>query len=300
MNLDDTVPYDDDGYVLVRKRGAVGEVIFNRPDRLNAVTPRTGPAIRRAFTDLSADDDLKVIVFRGVGRAFSTGMEVGALGTQYFGEDEEIHGRPTQRRRLGHDERHSLDSVSILHSTKVVIAEGRGYILGIALDWFIDADICICEEGTVLGYPPARMIAATGNTLYWMLRMGPALHAEMCLMGRFIKAEEAFERGLINRVVPADKLDETVNAAVDAVCNLPADGLAIGKYNRKVAWEILGVRASQMQTAMAHALQVQQKVAKDEWHLVKEREIHGVKGAYRRRDERFKEALNRYWPEKAL
>jgi enoyl-CoA hydratase len=297
MNLDDTVQYDDDGYVLVRKTGQIGEVIFNRPEKLNAINPRTGPAIRRAFTDLSADDDLKVIIFRGMGRAFSTGMEVGALGTQYFQEGEE-HNRPTQRRRLGHDERHSLDSVSILHNTKVVIAEGKGYVLGICLDWFLDADICICEEGTVLGYPPARMIAATGNTLYWMLRMGPALHAEMCLMGRFIKAEEALERGLINRVVPADKLEETVMAAAEAVCCLPADGLAIGKFNRKVAWEILGVRASQLQTAMAHVLQVQQRVDKDEWHLVKEREIHGVKGAFQRRDQRFKDALKRFWPER--
>ena len=298
MNLDDTVAYDEEGFVLVRKRGPIGEVIFNRPERLNAVTPHTGMAINRAFSELSADDSLKVILFRGVGRAFSTGMEVGQLGTQYFNEGEEAR-KPTQRRRLGHDERHSLDSVAILHSTKVVIAEGKGYILGVGLDWFLDADICICEEGTVLGSPPARMIAATGNTLYWMLRMGPALHAEMCLMGRFIRAEEALERGLINRVVPADKLEETVMAAAEAVCNLPADGLAIGKFNRKVAWEILGVRASQMQTAMAHALQVQQKTEADDWHLVKEREQHGVKGAFRRRDERFKDALTRYWPEKA-
>ena len=298
MNLDGAVPYDPDGYLMVRKNGPIAEVIFNRPDRLNATTPHTGKAVRRAFDDLSEDDSVKVVIFRGVGRAFTTGMEVGLLGTQYFQEGEE-RKKPTQRRRLGHDERHTLDSVAILHSSKVVIAEGKGYILGIGLDWFLAADICICSEETVLGHPPARMIAATGNTLYWMLRMGPALHAEMTLMGRYIKAPEAFERGLINRVVPADKLEDTVMAAAEAVCNLPADGLAIGKFSRKVAWEILGVRASQMQTSMAHALQVQQKIDPDEWHLVREREQHGIKGAYQRRDARFKETLARYWPEKA-
>lgn len=298
MDLDGAVPYDDDGSLLVRRKGPVGEVIFNRPDRLNATTPHTGKSVRRAFDDLSEDDDIKVIILRGVGRSFSTGFEVGQLGTQYFQEGEEQR-RPTQRRRLGHDERHSLDGVSILHSSKVVIAEGKGHVLGIALDWFLAADICICAEGTVLGHPPARMIAATGNTLFWMLRMGPALHAEMTLMGRYIKADEALERGLINRVVPIEKLEETVSAAAEAVCNLPADGLAIGKFSRKVAWEILGVRASQMQTSMAHVLQVQQKIGGDEWHLVREREQHGIKGAYKRRDARFQEALQRYWPEKA-
>jgi enoyl-CoA hydratase len=298
MDLEDAVPYDEEKTLYVRRRGAIGEVIFNRPEVLNAVTPATGKVVRKAFTDLSEDDDLKVIIFRGMGRSFSTGMEVSRLGTQYFQEGEE-QTKPTQRRRLGHDDRHTLDSVSILHSSKVVISEGKGHIMGISMDWFLDADITICSEGTVFGYPPSRMIAATGNTLYWMLRMGAPLHAEMTLMGRYIKAEEAFERGLINRVVPADKLEETVTAAADAVCCIPADGLAIGKFNRRVAWEILGVRASQLQTAMAHALQVQQRIDKDDWHLVRERDQHGSKGAFQRRDARFKDALARYWPEKA-
>jgi enoyl-CoA hydratase/carnithine racemase len=288
--------YDEDGFVLVRRNGAVGEVILNRPDKLNATTPTTGDAISRAFKDLSADDNLKVIILRGVGRAFSTGGDVGWLGSQFRKEGEQPHQKPTQRRRLNHDELRSQDSMSILHSSKVVIAEGKGYVLGVALDWFLAADILICAEGTVLGHPPARMIAASGSTLYWMLRLGPALHAEMCLMGRYIRAEEAERRGLVNRVVPAEELEATVTAAAEAISNMPADGLAIGKYSRKVAWEILGVRASQMQSAMAHVLQVQQRIGSDEWHIVREREQYGVKGAFQRRDARFKDALKRFNP----
>lgn len=295
--FDSEQSYDERDHVIVRKKGPIAWVIFNNPDRLNATELDTGLAIRRAFDDISEDDAIKVVIFRGEGRAFCSGGNVGWLGTQYFQEGQEGQRKPSQRRRLGHDERHSRDSDAILQCTKVVIAEGKGYVLGVGLDWFLAADILICSEGTVLGHPPARMIAATGNTLYWMLRMGPALHAEMTLMGRYIKAEEAHTRGLVNRVVPLDQLEDTVMAAAEAVCNLPADGLAIGKFNRKVAYEMLGVRASQLQTAMSHSLQVQQRLEPGEWHLVKEREKHGVKGAFKRREERFRGALQRFNPD---
>lgn len=288
--------YDERGYVLLRKRGPIAWVVLNNPDRLNATELDTAIAVKRAFDDVSEDDNIKAVIFRGEGRAFCSGGNVGWLGAQYFQEGQE-KARPSQRRRLGHDERHARDSDAILQCSKVVIAEGKGYILGVGLDWFLCADILICSEGTVLGHPPARMIAATGNTLYWMLRMGPALHAEMTLMGRYIKAEEALARGLVNRVVPLEDLEATVEAAAEAVCNLPADGLAIGKFNRKVAYEMLGVRASQLQTAMSHALQVQQRLEPGEWHLVKEREKYGVKGAFQRREERFRGALQRFNPD---
>lgn len=293
-------PYDEDGHVLVRKQGAIAQVVLNRPDRLNAFTMHTEDAVRRAFLDLSEDDAIKVVIFRGVGRAFSTGGDVAWLGEQYFSgnsEDGAPRRRPSQRRRLNRDQQSGRTFEAILNCNKVVIAEGKGYVLGVALDWFLAADILVCSEGTVLGHPPARMIGATGgSTAYWMLRMGPAMHAEVCLMGRYIQAEEAQSRGLVNRVVAPENLEDTVMAAAEAVCLLPADGLAIGKYNRRVAYDLLGVHTSHLQGMMGHAMQVQQRMEPGEWHLVKEREQHGVKGAFRRRDERFKEIFLRFNP----
>jgi len=295
------LPYDDNGHVLVRKVGCVGEVILNRPERMNALLMGMGEAVHRAFDDLSRDENLKCVVFRGVGRAFSTGGDVAWLGNQYSSDEDAAAAkegkkvRTSQRRRLQHDEHGHKVFEAISECNKVVIVAAQGYVLGVALDWFMAADIAICQEGTQLGYPPARMIGATGmSALHWMLRMGPTLHAEMCLLGRYIDAQEACDRGLINRVAPADRFEDTVAAATEMIASMPADGLAIGKYNRKVAFEILGVRASLLQSAMAHAMQVQQKMEPGEWNIVRERELYGVKGAYQRRDERFKEASRRF------
>jgi enoyl-CoA hydratase/carnithine racemase len=186
---------------------------------------------------------------------------------------------------------------AISHSNKVVIAEGKGYIVGVALELFLCADILICAEGTRMFYPPARMAGVSNDTLFWILRMGPTLSAEMTFMGRTITAEEALERDMINRVVPLDQLEATVRAAADAVCCIPADGLAIAKYNRKAAFEILGRGADKFNSVLGHAMQMTIKLEEGEWNLNKERQEYGTKEAWRRRDARFEEALNRYKPE---
>ena len=297
IDISDAVAYDNDGYVLVKREGPLAQVILNRPEKLNALLGGMGPAVRRAFLELDEDDDVKVILFRGMGRAFSTGGDMSWIGNQYGDPTGEDTRRPSQRRRLGRDDRGYRVFESILHSSKCVIAEGKGYVLGVSLDWFLGADIIICSEETVIGYPPSRMISASGvSTLYWMMRMGAALHAEITMMGRYIYAQEAYDRGLINRVVPLDQLDDTIAGAIDAVMAVPTDGLAISKFNKRVAYDILGVRSSQMQSAMGHAMQVQQRMEKDDWNLIKERQKGGHRGAISSRDARFKDALQRYNP----
>jgi enoyl-CoA hydratase len=289
--------------VIVRSNGPIGEVIFNRPGDLNAFAPyeagelsETIVKVREGFERLGQDESVKVILFRGMGRAFSTGGNVATLGRMYESPSNGApRKRPSQRRYLRVDEEVGRTWEAIAESPKVVIAEGKGYVLGVALDWFVAADLIVCSEDTVLGYPPARMIACSGmSTLFWLLRMGPALHAEIALMGRYVGAEEARQRGLVNRVVPLDQLEDTVQAAADAVCCIAADGLHIGKLNRRIAFNILGVRSSLLQSHMGHSMQVQQRLDDEEFNMFRTRADVGAKEAWRERDKRFKEAMARY------
>jgi enoyl-CoA hydratase/carnithine racemase len=301
-----TDPKPADGAVVVRRDGPIGEVLFNRPDQLNAFAPyeagdlsETVVRVREGFEELGQDESIKVILFRGVGSAFSTGGNVATLGTMYESPpDDGPRKRPPQRRYLRVDEEVGKTWEAIAESPKVVIAEGKGYVLGVALDWFVAADLLVCSEETILGYPPARMIACSGmSTAFSLLRMGPALHAEIALMGRYLSAGEAKDRGLVNRVVPLDRLDETVQAAADAVCCIAADGLHIGKLNRRVAFNILGARSSLLQSHMGHSMQVQQRLDENEFNMFRTRANLGAKEAWRERDERFKAALERFAPE---
>lgn len=287
----------DGDYVRVSKNGPVAEVLLNRPERLNAWLTGHQQEVKDAFDELSDDDDLKVVVFRGAGRAFSTGYDVGELGTQYWEPGEDTKRRPSQRRRLRVDAAGRDVLRSIFNCRKVVIGEGKGYVLGGAFEFFLGCDILICAEGTVIGSPPARMVASAGmSTSFSLLRLGHALYSEMMLLGRFISAEEAYERGLVNRVVPLEQLEDTVQAAVDLACLIPADGIAINKLQSRLAYNALGFEATMAASNMSHTLQVQQVLGENDWNLFTERRDYGAKEAYRRRDQRFTDAIERFNP----
>jgi enoyl-CoA hydratase len=288
-------------HIRVSIEAPVAEVAFNRPEKKNAfVSYHTFGPIRDVFEALGEMDDIKVIIFRGVGDNFSTGGDVSTIGHMYFDngvppQAGEGPRRITQRRHLRIDEAIFKAWEAVAHSQKVVIAEGKGHVLGLALDLFLAADIVICSDDTVLGYPPGRMIGYSGvNPLFWMVKMGPALHAEMTMMGRYVSASEALDRGLINRVVSRAQLEDTVTAASQAVCAVPADALAISKLNRRIAYEALGARASGLHSIIAHSMGVQLRPDEGEWSLMKARNQLGAKGAWQERDLRFDDALAAY------
>jgi len=281
-------------YAIAEKEGPKGYVILNRPERLNAFGVGEQDQVRAAFEELDADDRIKVIIFRGKGRSFSTGHDVRDLGTQYGRAVPD--GKPTQRSRLRSDLNSRYNKEAVFQSSKVVIGEGKGYVLGGALLYYLNSDIMIAAEGTVFGSPPARMIG-TGGGIFTMLKLGIAVSNEMQFLGRYFRAEELMERGVLNRVVPLDRLEATCEAAADLVCGIPADGLAIGKLANRIAWNMLGAEASGLVGSMSHALQVQQKLGDDEWNLFSDRKDKGAKGAWQNRDSRWAELMGRYAPD---
>lgn len=294
MTSTESTSDDREPYALVEKNGPKGYVLLNRPERLNAFGVGEQDQVRAAFEQLDADDQVKVIIFRGKGRSFSTGHDVRDLGTQYGKAVPD--GKPTQRSRLRSDLESRTNKDAVLQSSKVVIAEGKGYVLGGALLYYLNADIMIAAEGTVFGSPPARMIG-TGGGIFAMLKLGIPVSNEMQFLGRYFRAEELLARGVLNRVVPLEQLEETTEAAADMVCGIPADGLAVGKLANRIAWDMLGAGASGLVNVMSHALQVQQKLGEDEWNLFRDRKEKGAKGAWQNRDTRWAELMRRYDPD---
>ena len=290
---------DDSQYVKVVKDAPVAQVVLNRPERLNAWLTGQELEIARAFEQLNGKEheDVKVIVFRGEGRSFSSGYDLTELGTQYWEPGEDAKTRPSQRRRLHVDAEGRNVLRAVFQSRKAVIGELKGYVLGGAFEFVLGCDILIAAEDTVIGSPPARMVAAAGmSSAFSILRLGPALYAEMMLLGRFISAQEGYERGLVNRVVPLDQLEETTQAAADLAALIPADGIAIHKLQSRLAYNTLGFESTLAASNMSHTLQVQQRLGEHDWNLFTERRDHGAKEAYRRRDQRFRDAIRRFNP----
>ena len=151
----------------------VAQVVLNRPERLNAWLTGQELEIATAFEALNEKqhEDVKVVIFRGEGRSFSSGYDVNELGTQYWESGEDTKSRPSQRRRLLVDAEGRNVLRAIFQSRKVVIGELKGYVLGGAFEFVLGCDILIAAEGTIIGSPPARMVAAAG---YEQLLQHPA------------------------------------------------------------------------------------------------------------------------------
>ncbi len=288
-----------DAYCEYAKEGKVARVTLNRPETLNSV--QVYPSLYQPRPDLSypacnhwidawmvaeEDEEISVIILRGAGRAFCAGAYVGpgGLGEQY--------GRqPTQRHRLQLD-RWTPDYERIFfYSSKATIAQVHGYAVGAGFRFALWCDLVIAAEGTGFHYVEPRMLGAYyPNYQYFILRMGtPSLANQIMLTGRWLSAEELYARGVIDAVVPLDKLEDEVERWSRAICQISKDSIAIGKRALHMGYDGLGVAQGWTQGYVMHTLGVQQRLDEGDYNIFRERKAGGSKGVITGREKRFQE-----------
>ena len=280
--------------VLHETRGNVAYITLNRPDRLNALTDEMLDSVLAGVRRAEDDDDVKVVVIKGNGRCFSSGWDLNEIGRMYGIKDIESgekSRRPPQRNGLMLDRRRSEKYAALLLSTKTLIAQVHGYCYGAAWMLGMVCDFVIASDDAVFAHNEQRLGAS--GTMWTLplsiLHCGPKKARELHLTGRDFGAEEAERLNLINRVVPADKLEEEVEALTKSICLLPRDGLAIGKAYTNMTYDLLRMVSPFLQYTAAHPLVVGMKWAPDEISFVKERRDSGVRDAAHKRAERFSE-----------
>ncbi|MPZ98912.1 MAG: enoyl-CoA hydratase [Dehalococcoidia bacterium] len=196
-------------------QAGVGWMVFNNPERLNAVTfamKLAVPAILEAF---ERDDNVRVVVITGAGdRAFVSGADISE-----FGERRSTPEAIREYDRVTDRMWESLRAVS-----KPMIAMVRGYALGGGLETALRADLRVASEDAQFGIPAVKIGLGFSyhNTEELLHAMGPTRTADMLLTGRRFSAAEALEAGLVNRVVPAASLERTVRElATEVAANAP-------------------------------------------------------------------------------
>lgn len=189
--------------LLVEDRDGVRRITINRPDKLNALNRATLSELHVAFQAAGADDAVRVVVLTGAGpKAFVAGADIA-----------EMNGlTPVQARdfsRLGQSLMQRIETLG-----KPVIARVNGFALGGGLELAMACHLRIAAETARMGQPEVNLglIPGFGGTqrLLRLCGRGPAL--ELCLAGDPIDAARALQLGLVTRVVPAEQLDEAVDA----------------------------------------------------------------------------------------
>src|SRR5207248_2995643 len=189
--------------ILVERRGAVGIVMLNRPQALNALNAALITDLGIAFDDLEADPAIGAIVLTGSDKAFAAGADIKEMAEKTYIEaySEDFITRGWER---------------VAQCRKPVIAAVAGFALGGGCEVAMMCDIVIAAENARFGQPEINLgtMPGAGGTQRLPRFIGKAKAMDLCLTGRMMDAAEAERAGLVSRIVAPDKLlDEAVAVA---------------------------------------------------------------------------------------
>jgi enoyl-CoA hydratase/carnithine racemase len=206
--------------VETEDRGAVRHVILNRPEKRNAMHGELVLAIGAALKEAANDTAVRVVVVRGAGAMFSSGMDFGALGA--------VAQTPEHLRAF---RKECIDAWNLAEEmTKPVIAEIHGGCIGGALELALAADFRVIADNAIVGMPETRvgLIPDVGGSSRLPALVGLGRAKELIMTGKLIGAEEAERIGLVTRVAPADGLEAATQQLADELlaCAPIAVGLA--------------------------------------------------------------------------
>jgi enoyl-CoA hydratase len=178
--------------ILLEKEDGIATITFNRPDALNALNNQTRAEFYSAMKDVAEDDNIKVVILTGAGRAFVAGSDIKELKQTTSLDAHNIH-------RLG---------MVVEKLEKPVIAAVNGFALGGGCEIVMACDIIIASDKARFGQPEINLgiIPGGGATQRLPRLVGVCKAKELILTGDIIKAEEAEKIGLVNRVVPGENL----------------------------------------------------------------------------------------------
>lgn len=188
--------------VLIEKRGAVALLRLNRPDKLNALSPQMLAAIADALEAQATDESICVAVLLGVGRAFAAGADIQAMAP--MGPVDVVEGGTR-------DYWLRIWSVDI-----PVIAAVHGFAFGGGCELAMGCDLIVAAESARFAQPEIKLgiMPGAGGTQRLARAIGPYRAMEMVLTGEAITARQAYEAGLVNRLVPDGRLlDEAIELA---------------------------------------------------------------------------------------
>ncbi len=196
--------------ILSRKDGGVGYLIFNNPERHNAMSLEMWDATRRVLDDFEKDSNVRVVVLTGAGgKAFVSGADIS--------EFEKL--RSSQELIEKYNSVSDKAFTGINEFPKPTISMIRGYCIGGGLGLAVCTDLRICSDNSKFGIPAAKLGLGYGYVGVKRLvdLVGPSFAKEIFYTARQFDAEEARTMGLVNRVVPAAELETYVKNYADTI-----------------------------------------------------------------------------------
>jgi enoyl-CoA hydratase len=203
--------------LVERPLDGVAVVTFNRPEAMNALSKALRAALNQAIRELDADESVRVIVLTGAGeRAFTAGLDLKELGTDPLGMGAANATTAEENPAL-----------AVLHCRKPIIGAINGVAITGGFEVALACDVLICSTNARFADTHARVGITPGWGLSQKLSraIGPYRAKELSLTGNFLSAQQAYDWGLVNRVVePAELMPAALKLAGE-MASIEADML---------------------------------------------------------------------------
>ncbi len=215
--------------IIFEKKGKIALLTLNRPSKLNTINDRMLDEMYACLTELDKDNDVRVIIIKGAGRAFCAGHDLSP-------REEPFTTVLDWREHARHDSRILF---AIWNCKKPVISQIHGYCMGGGCDLAAVCDFTIAAESTIIGKPEVQFNSAApfGITRYVM---GMKQVKSFLLTGKRLTAAEAERFGLVTTVVPDDRLDEEVMALAKKLVKIPVPAMRLNKEAINRCYEMAG------------------------------------------------------------
>jgi enoyl-CoA hydratase len=263
--------------IAVEKIGAVARLTLSRPERANALNAAMLSEIGAALDAIEGDGNLRALIVRGAGAAFSSGFDL----------KEQMERRPVGVEAWRPLLRHDFDTIMrFWHFPLPTIATVRGPCLAGACELALACDITIAADDAFFGEPELKFGAGiVAMILPWVV--GPKIAKEIILLGEDrIPAERAREIGMVNRVVAADALDGTGLAIANHIAAIDPDLMKQTKRAINRAFEARNMLDA-LEEALAIDLAIEGAGSPDKIQFMDVARRDGLKAALAWRDARF-------------
>ena len=197
----------------------IGQIALNRPDRLNAVSPEVVQDLCAAL-EQAIEKDVPALILSGRGRAFCSGHDLKyEPGDIDYAADRRNVERVQDITRL------------IRRAPFPIIAAVHGYALGAGCEIALCSDLVVAAENAIFGFPEVSVgLSITGGISHILpVAVGPVKAKELVLLGERFSAEQAYDLGLVNSVVPTDSLEKEALKLATTLAALPRQALRLAK-----------------------------------------------------------------------
>jgi len=204
--------------ILVNQENHIGIITLNRPDELNSFSSEMAIELNQALTQLDNDENIRVLIIKGAGKAFCAGIDVSEFSGKSHLEYKHWVGLMEQ-----------MASV-IANMKKPVIASAHGFAVANGAGVIAACDLAVIAEGTKIGTTAISVgLFCMGPAIPLSRSLGRKRALEMLLTGDLINSDDAEKWGLVNKVVPADQLEEATMSLANKLAQKSPLALQMGK-----------------------------------------------------------------------